>query len=115
LIARTYCSASDASIAFFRVEFIRKHQYRRAERDDFWQTDAQKAQASPAVTRGWTYDANGNRQTETGTAASTYSIAPSSNQITCITGALARTYAYDPAGYSTVTATYNNAGDASRP
>lgn len=69
---------------------------------------------SPSTTRGWTYDANGNRLTETGSAASTYTIAPSSNRISGITGALARTYAYDNAGnttgYSTVTATYNNAG-----
>jgi YD repeat-containing protein len=69
---------------------------------------------SSSTTRGWTYDANGNRQSETGTAASTYTIAPSSNRITGITGALARTYAYDAAGnttgYSTVSATYNNAG-----
>jgi YD repeat-containing protein len=69
---------------------------------------------SPSITRGWTYDANGNRQTETGTAASAYAISPSSNRITGITGALARTYAYDAAGnttgYSTVSATYNNAG-----
>jgi YD repeat-containing protein len=34
---------------------------------------------SPSTTRGWTYDANGNRLTEGGTAASTYTIAPSSN------------------------------------
>jgi RHS repeat-associated protein len=57
---------------------------------------------------------HGNRQTEGGTAASTYSISPSSNRISSISGALARTYAYDAAGnttgYSTVTATYNNAG-----
>jgi RHS repeat-associated protein len=69
---------------------------------------------SSSITRGWTYDANGNRQTETGTAASTYTTDPSSNRITGITGALARTYSYDAAGnttgYSTVTATYNNAG-----
>jgi RHS repeat-associated protein len=69
---------------------------------------------SPTVTRGWTYDANGNRQTEAGTAASTYSISPSSNRIASITGALARTYAYDAAGnttgYATVTASYNEAG-----
>ena len=69
---------------------------------------------SPSTTRGWTYDANGNRLTESGTAASAYTVAPASNQITSITGALARTYAYDAAGnttgYSTVSATYNNAG-----
>ena len=69
---------------------------------------------SPSVTRGWTYDANGNRLTETGSAPSTYTVSPSSNRISGITGALARTYAYDAAGnttgYSTVTASYNNAG-----
>jgi len=69
---------------------------------------------SPSVTRGWTYDANGNRLTESGTAPSNYSISPTNNRIAGITGALARTYAYDAAGnttgYSTVTATYNNAG-----
>jgi len=52
--------------------------------------------------------------TETGSAASTYTLSPSSNRITGISGALARTYAYDAAGnttgYSTVTASYNNAG-----
>jgi RHS repeat-associated protein len=66
------------------------------------------------VTRGWTYDANGNRLTETGSSPSTYSIASGSNQITSITGALARTYLYDAVGntvsYSTVNATYNARG-----
>jgi RHS repeat-associated protein len=70
--------------------------------------------SSGGVTRGWTYDANGNRATETGSAPSTYSISGSSNQITGISGALARTYSYDSAGnslsYSSVTATYNDAG-----
>ncbi len=60
-----------------------------------------------------TRDANGNRLTEGGTAASTYTVSPSSNRITGITGALARTYAFDAAGnttgYSTVSATYNHA------
>jgi len=70
--------------------------------------------ANGAITRGWAYDANGNRLTETGSSASTYSIATTSNRITGITGTLARTYGYDAAGhttsYSSVTATYNNAG-----
>jgi uncharacterized protein RhaS with RHS repeats len=60
------------------------------------------------------HNQHGNRLTETGTAPSTYSISATSNRITGITGALARTYAYDAAGnttgYSTVTASYNNAG-----
>ena len=63
---------------------------------------------------GWTYDSNGNRLTETGDSASTYSISTTSNQITGITGALARTYTYDAAGhttgYASMAATYNNAG-----
>ncbi|MBS0422785.1 MAG: RHS repeat protein [Proteobacteria bacterium] len=69
---------------------------------------------SPSITRGWTYDANGNRLTESGTAPSTYTISSTSNRISGITGTLARTYAYDAAGnttgYSTVNASYNNAG-----
>jgi RHS repeat-associated protein len=70
--------------------------------------------SSGSVTRGWTYDANGNRLTETGSTPSAYSISSTSNQITGITGSLARTYTYDAAGntvaYSTVSATYNDAG-----
>jgi len=66
------------------------------------------------TTRGWTYDANGNRKTETGSAASTYTISGTTNRVSSITGALARTYSYDTAGdvltYSTITATYNNRG-----
>jgi RHS repeat-associated protein len=70
--------------------------------------------SSGSVTRGWTYDANGNRLTETGSAPSTYAISATSNQITGISGSLGRTYGYDAAGhtlsYSTVSATYNDAG-----
>ena len=66
------------------------------------------------TTRGWTYDANGNRLTETGASASTYTIVSTNNRISSITGALPRTYTYDAAGnvktYATVTATYNNRG-----
>jgi RHS repeat-associated protein len=66
------------------------------------------------TTRGWTYDANGNRLTETGASASTYTISGTNNRVSSITGALPRTYTYDAAGnvltYATVTATYNNRG-----
>jgi len=69
---------------------------------------------SPSTTRGWTYDADGNRLSETGASPSTYTISPTDNQITGIIGALARTYGYDAAGnttgYSTVSETYNGAG-----
>jgi YD repeat-containing protein len=36
--------------------------------------------ANGTLTRGWTYDANGNRLTETGTSPSTYSISSARNQ-----------------------------------
>jgi RHS repeat-associated protein len=70
--------------------------------------------AKTGTTRGWTYDANGNRLTETGSAASTYTVSATNNRVSSITGALPRTYTYDAAGntltYATVTATYNNRG-----
>ena len=66
------------------------------------------------TTRGWTYDANGNRLTETGAAPSTYIVASANNRVTSVSGAVARTYTYDAAGnaltYSNITATYNNRG-----
>jgi RHS repeat-associated protein len=69
---------------------------------------------SSAATRGWTYDANGNRLTETGTNASTYTISPTNNQINSVTGSLTRTYSYDAAGnvlsWTGVTGGYNNRG-----
>jgi RHS repeat-associated protein len=63
----------------------------------------------------WAYDADGNPLSSTTPAySSTYSIASTSNQITQITGSLARTYTYDAAGNalsdSTDTNTYNDAG-----
>jgi RHS repeat-associated protein len=70
--------------------------------------------STAAESHGWTYDSNGNRLSETGTSPSAYSISTTSNQITGITGTLARTYTYDAAGhttsYATMSATYNDAG-----
>jgi RHS repeat-associated protein len=67
-----------------------------------------------STTRGWTYDANGNRKTETGSTPSTYAIPSTKNRINSITGALPRTYTYDASGhvltYSTITATYYDRG-----
>jgi RHS repeat-associated protein len=66
------------------------------------------------TTRGWTYDANGNRSSETGASPSTYTISSTNNRVSSISGAVARTYTYDAAGnaltYSNITATYNNRG-----
>jgi hypothetical protein len=72
---------------------------------------------SSAVTSGgslgWLYDANGNRTTQTGTAQS-MTIAPTSNQVSSITGVRSGSYSYDGAGdtlsYPTTTFTYNNRG-----
>ena len=62
---------------------------------------------------GWTYDGNGNRLTQTGTAQ-TLTIAPTSNRVNSTTGSPARTYTYDTAGntltYTGTTFTYNNRG-----
>lgn len=69
---------------------------------------------SGTVTDGWTYDANGNRLSQTGTSASTYSVASGSNQLNSISGAVSESYSYDAAGNtvsdSNDTMTYDGAG-----
>ena len=66
------------------------------------------------LNQSWTYDANGNRLTQGGSDASTYTISPFSNRVTSISGALSRTYSYDAAGNTTGTGavafSYNDAG-----
>jgi RHS repeat-associated protein len=66
------------------------------------------------LTIGYTYDANGNRLSQTGTSASTYSVSSTSNRLTSTTGALARTYTYNNAGSAltsgATTHTYYNNG-----
>ena len=57
--------------------------------------------SSSALTRGYTFDANSNRLTETGTVAYTASITSTDNQVSSITGGLSRTYSYDAAGNTT--------------
>jgi RHS repeat-associated protein len=67
-----------------------------------------------AITDGWTYDANGNRLTQTGTTAITFGVSSSSNQLNSTTGGLTRSYSYDAAGhtdsYGALSFTYNNRG-----
>jgi RHS repeat-associated protein len=53
---------------------------------------------STAATRGYTYDANSNRLTTTGTSASTELVDSISNRLDSTSGAIARTYSYDTAG-----------------
>jgi RHS repeat-associated protein len=76
--------------------------------------DRLNSATGPGVNETWTYDANGNRQTQGGASASTYTVASNSNQITGITGALTRSYTYAPSGqitsYGGLTFTYMNSG-----
>jgi RHS repeat-associated protein len=66
------------------------------------------------ATLGYSYDANGNRLTQTGTSASTFTIAANNNRLSSTSGALTRTYGYDNSGNTTsftgLTFTYNNRG-----
>jgi RHS repeat-associated protein len=67
-----------------------------------------------AITDGWTYDADGNQLTQTGTTPNTFSVSSTSNQLSAITGTLTRSYSYDGAGhttgYGTLAFTYNDRG-----
>ena len=67
-----------------------------------------------AINDGWTYDANGNRLTQTGTNAITFSVSSTDNQLTATTGKLVRSYSYDAAGntegYGSYTFSYNDRG-----
>lgn len=53
------------------------------------------------LTQGWSYDANGNRLSQTGTAASTYTMSGTSNRLNSVSGSLSRSYSYDAAGNAT--------------
>ena len=70
--------------------------------------------SSSALTRGYTYDANSNMLTETGTVTYTASITSTNNQIASTTGGIVRTYGYDNAGnttsYTSDSFTFNDRG-----
>jgi RHS repeat-associated protein len=76
--------------------------------------DRLNSAAETGTTLGWTYDANGNRLTQTGSNASTFTPSTTSNKLNSITGSLPRTYSYDAAGDTTGYAgdsfTYNQRG-----
>ena len=67
-----------------------------------------------AITDGWTYDANGNRLTQTGTTPITYTVSATSNQLSATTGSVTRSYDYDaagnPQGYGTLSFAFNDRG-----
>ena len=66
------------------------------------------------LNQSWSYDANGNRLTETGSTPATFTQALDSNRLTHINGSLTRTYTYDAAGNilgdGHTLYTYNDAG-----
>jgi RHS repeat-associated protein len=76
--------------------------------------DRVNSAATTTDTQGFTYDANGNRLTETGTTAATFNVATGSNRLSSTTGALTRTYSYDSAGhtlsYASLSLSYDDAG-----
>ena len=67
-----------------------------------------------SITDGWTYDANGNRLTQTGTNPITFSVNSGNNQLSSTSGSLVRSYSYDAAGnaqaYGSYAFGYNNRG-----
>jgi RHS repeat-associated protein len=54
--------------------------------------------AQTGVTSSWTYDADGNHLTQTGTSTVTTTPSTTSNRLNSISGSLVRTYTYDAAG-----------------
>jgi YD repeat-containing protein len=76
--------------------------------------DRVKKGSSTNKNRGYTYDANGNRLTTTGTTASTETISTTSNRLSSTSGGIVRTYGYDAAGNTTSftgeTFTFNDRG-----
>ena len=70
--------------------------------------------STSAISDGWTYDANGNQLTQTGSTSISYSITSGSNQLSAATGGLTRSYSYDAAGntvgYGSLAFSYNDRG-----
>lgn len=67
-----------------------------------------------AINESWTYDANGNRLSQGGAQASSYSVSSASSRLNSVSGALTRNYTYDGAGNTTndggSSYIYNDAG-----
>jgi RHS repeat-associated protein len=64
--------------------------------------------------QSWSYDANGNRLTQGGSAPSTYVVSSTSNRLSSVSGAITRSYSYDAAGNTiddgTATFAYDDSG-----
>ena len=76
--------------------------------------DRLNSASSSGTTIGYTYDANGNRLSQTGTSASTYTVSGTSNRLSSTSGALVRSYTYSNSGSvlatGVTTHTYYNSG-----
>jgi RHS repeat-associated protein len=76
--------------------------------------DRVNSAATPAQSVSFTYDADGNRATQSGTISSTFIVANDSNRLTAAIGGLTRAYLYDARGntqqFGTYLFTYNAAG-----
>jgi RHS repeat-associated protein len=70
--------------------------------------------STSSVSDGWTYDADGNQLTQTGTTAISFSVNSANNQLSATTGSLVRAYSYDAAGntvgYAALAFSYNDRG-----
>ena len=70
--------------------------------------------SNTATAFGWSYDADGNRLSQTGTNATAFNINTANSQLTSTTGALSHTYDYNAAGMvitnGSNTFAYNNRG-----
>lgn len=77
-------------------------------------TDQLTSAEKSGTTTGWTHDANGNRVSQSGGSAITFTVAAANNRLSSTSGGLVRTYTYDSAGntktYSNRTLTFNNRG-----
>ena len=60
--------------------------------------DRLNAASSGSTAIGYSYDASGNRLTQTGSSESTFQVSGASNRLSSTSGVLVRTYAYDAAG-----------------
>jgi RHS repeat-associated protein len=70
--------------------------------------------AQTGVTSNWTFDADGNHLTQTGTSSVTTTPSTTSNRLSSISGGIVRSYAYDAAGntlsYTGASFTFNQRG-----
>jgi YD repeat-containing protein len=81
---------------------------------DYDSLDRLTSGSETAGSYGWTYDTDGNRLSQTGTIASTFTMTAATNQLGSASGTLTLSYSYDAAGNvlsdGTRTFSYDNRG-----